>query len=143
MASREVGCSADQRLLQDLERLVGADVENGPHRFALHLLLIVCEQLRELGQRVAAAEIAEQIDRGATHGRVRRAFQSFDLPPADRTEGDQNGGQTLARPRALLGRQRFGERPDHHLADRHAHGLDPLELRVVDVREVRDDVLHH
>ena len=127
--------SADQRLLQDAGTPVGAVLRIAA-RFALDLLLIVSEQFRELGERVAAAEIAEQIDRRATHGRIRRALQSFDLPPADRTERDQNGGQALARPRALLGREGFGERPDQHLADRHTHGLDPLELRVVDVREV-------
>ena len=44
---------------------------------------------------------------------------------------------------ALLDRQRLGERLDQHFAERQAHRLDPLELRLVDRRQMRDDVAHH
>ena len=80
---------------------------------------------------------AHQVDRRPAHRRVRRVLQPLDRPPADRAEREQDRRQALARARPLFRRQRFGERPDEHLAERHAHRLDALELRVVDRRQVR------
>ena len=66
--------------------------------------------------------------------RVRRVLQAFDLPrPADPNRCQIAVSRSRGRG-ALLDRQRFGERPDQHLAERHAHRLDPLELGLVDCR---------
>ena len=43
----------------------------------------------------------------------------------------------------VLDRQRLGQRPHQHLAERHAQRLQPLELRFVDRGQVGDDVAHH
>ena len=117
---------------EHLVRLFGADVENRAHRLALHLRLVVVEQFGQIGQRVAAAELAQQINGRAPHGRVRRSFQPLDGAFARDAEGEQDRGQALTRTGALFDRQRLGERLDHHLAERDAHALDAFELRVVD-----------
>ena len=135
--------AAGERLLQHLIRLLGPDVENRADRLALHLRLVVVEQLGQVGQRVAAAELAQQVDGRSPDGRIRRALQSLGGAFADDAEGDQDGREPLARPGALFDRQRLGERLDHHFAEREAHGLHPLELRLVHRRQVRDDVAHH
>ena len=124
IASRERSGAAGQRLFEHLVRLLGADVENRAHRFALHLRLVVVEQLGQIGQRVAAAELAQQVDGRPPDRRVRRALQPLGGAFADDAEGDQDGGQPLARPRALFDRQRFGQRLDDHFAERQAHRLD-------------------
>ncbi len=56
---------------------------------------------------------------------------------------EENRGQPLLRARPVFDRERFGERLDQDLAERHAHRLHPLELRVVDRCQVGDDVTHH
>ena len=143
MASRDSRGPGHQRLLENGVCGVGADVEDGPQGFALDLRLAVIEQQREIGQRILAAELPQQIDRRPAHGGVGRALQPLHGLPARRAEGDEERRQPLARAAALFGRQRFGERPHQHLADRQAQRLDALELRLVDRRQVRDDVAHH
>ena len=82
--------AAGQRLLENAVGRVGADVQDRAHRFALHLRLVVVEQLGQVGQRVAAAELAHQVDRRPAHRRVRRVLQPLDRPPADRPEREQD-----------------------------------------------------
>ncbi len=57
IASRERVGAAGQRLLENPVGGVGADVEDRAHRLALHLRLVVVEQLGQVGQRFAAAEL--------------------------------------------------------------------------------------
>ena len=84
IASRDCVGAAGERLLEDLIRRVGADVEDRAHRLALHLRLVVVEQLGQVGQRLAAAELAQQVNRRPPHRRVRRVLQPLDRPAADR-----------------------------------------------------------
>ena len=90
-----------------------------------------------------AAELAHQIDGGAPDRGVRRALEAFDRPLPGGAERQQDRREPLARSRALFGGQGLGERPDQHLAERHARCLHPLELLLVDRRQVRGDVTHH
>ena len=143
IASRDCSLPLASACSSTWKACVGADVEDGAHRFALHLRLVVVEQLGEVGQRLAAAELAHQLNRRAADRRVRRALQPLDRPPPDGAERQQHRRQPLARAAALLGGERLGERTHQHLAERDAHRLDALELRVVDRGQMGDDVPHH
>ena len=91
------GGAAGQRLLEHAgKRCVGADVEDRAHRFALHLRLVVVEQLGQIRQRVAAAELAQQVDGRPADRRVRRALQPLDGAPADGAER-RSGSPSAAR----------------------------------------------
>src|SRR4051812_37579612 len=87
--------AVDQRLLENVERVVASDVDDRAHRFALYSLLVVVEQFGQIRKRLAAAELPQQVNRRAPDRRIGRAFQPFDLAPADRTERDQDGRQSL------------------------------------------------
>ena len=104
---------------------------------------VVVEQLGQLRQRLAAAELAQQIDGRPADGRIRRTLQSLDRPLADRAEADQDRRQPLARPRTLFCGERLRQRLDHHFAERQAHRLHLFELRLAHARQVRGDVAHH
>ena len=52
-----------ERLLERAVSLIRPDVEHGPDGFALNLQLRVVEQEGELRQRLAAAELAQQVNR--------------------------------------------------------------------------------
>src|SRR2546428_80776 len=88
-------------LFEDRERHVGPDVESGAPALALQLRLGVVEQLGELRQRFAAAELAHQLNRGPADGCIGGILQSLDLAAGNGSERDENGRQALARTRTL------------------------------------------
>ena len=98
-----------QRALQLAIRLVRADRENGAHRLALHVRLCVVEQRRQVRQRLRAAELAQQVDRGPPHGRVGRPAQLLDGVLPGGAEAEQNLREPLARDGALFDGERLGE----------------------------------
>ena len=111
--------------------------------FALHLRVGVVEHRRQLGQRFAAAEHAQQIDGRAAHRRIGRVLQLLDRLAAGRAEAEQQ----LAQP------PRWRRRSPRPRAVRRAAGPTPapivwqsrlrrLDLDVVDLAQVRADVAH-
>jgi hypothetical protein len=108
--------AAGERLLEDSECGVGADVHDSANGVALHLRLVVVQQFGEIGQRLAPAELAHEVNGRPPHRGVLRILQSFDRPAADRSERQQNRRQPLAGARAFFHGKRFGERPHEHLA---------------------------
>ena len=66
--------SAERRV-----RLVGADLHDGAERVALDRRLGVAEKRLEVGQRLGAAERAQQLDGRAADRRVRRVPQLVDV----------------------------------------------------------------
>ena len=58
------GGADHQRLLQDGERLVVAEVRDGPNGVPLHLRILVVEHRGEVRQRVLSAEHAKHVDGG-------------------------------------------------------------------------------
>ncbi len=59
--------AALQRLLEHLVGLVGAHLDDGAQRLALHLRVGVVEHDAQVGQRGVAGEAAQQVDRRAPH----------------------------------------------------------------------------
>ena len=96
IASRDASVPLASACFEDLVAAFGADVENRAHRLALDLRLVVVEQLGQIGQRVAAAELAQQVDGRAANGRIRRALQPFD-GPACRRRRRRSGSRSAAR----------------------------------------------
>ena len=138
IASRDRVGAAGQRLLENPVGGVGADVEDRAHRLALHLRLVVVEQLGQVGQRFAAAELRASAESpsgarpDSASSSAARSSGGRPTPNASRIAVSRSRGRG-----ALLDRQRLGERADEHLAERHAHRLHALELRLVDRRQVR------
>ena len=114
-ARRATGGAAGQRLLEDSVRAVGADVQDRADRLALHLRLVVVEQLGQVGERVAAAELAHQVDGRAAHGGVGRALQPLDRRGVRRRRtrsGSRSGARAGgAAPRSTAPRRAAGRSP--------------------------------
>ena len=101
------------------------------------------KKLAQLGERLAAAELPQQIDRGPTHGGIGRALEPLDLASPARPKRHEHGRQTLARARLALFEERFGKHRDHRVAKREKHSLHALERRVFNGGQMSSHVAHH
>ena len=143
IASRDWSVPLDERLLQHLERRIGADVQNRAHRFALHLRLVVVEQFRQVGQRLGAAEFAQQViavRRTAGFGDPfsRSTVRLPTAPKAIRIAVSRSRGRGRSSFDSASASGRTSTSPSEtHIACTRSN------VRVVDRRQVRDDVAHH
>ena len=132
--------AADQRVLEHRERLLGADLHDRADRFALHLRIRVVQHRRQLGQRLAAAEDAEQIDRRAADGRVRGVLELLDRLPARRAESEQQLAQVPDGAIVFFDGEGERQRAHDRRADRVAHPAERLDVRILDLPQVKHDV---
>ena len=114
--SRDV-LAGDERALEHGVGLVGADLHDGADRLTLHLRVGVVEHRRQLRQRLAPAEDAQQVDGHAPHRRVRRVLQLLDRLPAGGAEAEQQLAQAEDHAVVVFHGQRFGQRPRDARAD--------------------------